>query len=392
MRWSSSVSEDPDTERAVCEAAGRIRQELEGLRADLLFLFASEHHRAAGGRLAELAQAACGGGLLVGCNARSVIGAGRELEDQPGLSLTAAVLPGVTVQPLHVAADSLPEDASAWRERLGLGPQPAPHFVLLADPLTFDAERLAQSLDAAFPQSVKVGGLASGGVERGHTALYLGSELRGSGAIAVALQGDLEVDAIVAQGCRPIGVPMFVTACRGNVLLELDARRPLEVLQEHYEKADTRDRELMRSSLFLGIEMRPQQGEYRQGDFLIRNLIGMDPESGALAVGARLAPGQVVQFHLRDARTSAEDLERRLLGYARERGSKTAPGGALLFSCLGRGAQLYGRSHHDSNAFRERIGNIPLGGFFCNGEIGPVQRQTFLHGYTSAFGIFRPRS
>ena len=137
--------------------------------------------------------------------------------------------------------------------------------------------------------------------------------------------------------------------------------------------------------------MRPELARYGRGDFLIRNLAGAEERSGALAVGASLHEGQVVQFHLRDAQTSAEDLDARLARYRASQLGGAAPAGALIFSCLGRGAHLYGVPDHDSDAFRRHIGAVPLGGFFCNGEIGPVERRTFLHGYTSAFGLFRPR-
>jgi small ligand-binding sensory domain FIST len=107
-----------------------------------------------------------------------------------------------------------------------------------------------------------------------------------------------------------------------------------------------------------------------------------------MAVGALLEESSVVQFHLRDARTSADDLEAHLCRY-RDEAKDTPAKGALLFSCLGRGVHLYGSADHDSHLFRHHLGEIPLGGFFCNGEIGPVQNKTFLHGYTSAFGLFR---
>jgi len=131
--------------------------------------------------------------------------------------------------------------------------------------------------------------------------------------------------------------------------------------------------------------MREQQS-YSQGDFLIRNVLGLDGKTGAVAVGALLRTGMVVQFHLRDARTSADDLDTMLARYGEK------PAGSLLFSCLGRGQHLYGRADHDTDLARRHLGDVPLGGFFCNGEIGPVQGTTFLHGYTSAFGLFRPRS
>jgi small ligand-binding sensory domain FIST len=132
-------------------------------------------------------------------------------------------------------------------------------------------------------------------------------------------------------------------------------------------------------------------GEYKQGDFLIRNLIGADQERGALAVAARVEPGQVFQFHLRDAEASAADLERCLARHRTQPGPSAGCAGALLFSCLGRGQYLYGRADHDTDAFRRHFGEVPLTGFFCNGEIGPVQGTTFLHGYTSAFGILHSR-
>jgi small ligand-binding sensory domain FIST len=279
-----------------------------------------------------------------------------------------------------------------WRDTLDLASEPWAKFILIADPFTFDTETFVRRFDESFPLSVKMGGLASGGTQAGDSSLFLGGQVYRSGLVGVALQGDVEIDPIVAQGCRPIGAPMFVTGCRDNMLLELDGRRPGQVLEELYAKAEARDRQLMRSSLFLGLEMDADQQEYQHGDFLIRNLLGMDAENGAVFVAAALRPGQVVQFHLRDARTSADDLELRLTAYARRIDPRCAPEGALLFSCLGRGAHLYGTPDHDSRALRRRFGDLPLGGFFCNGEIGPVQGRTFLHGYTSAFGIFRRRT
>lgn len=165
----------------------------------------------------------------------------------------------------------------------------------------------------------------------------------------------------------------------------LDGRPPVAVLRELYERATPQDQELFQQSLFLGVVMVASRQEYHQGDFLIRNVIGADGTTGALAVGALVSTGQVVQFHLRDARTSADDLGSLLARY------EETPIGALLFSCLGRGRGLYGHGDHDPAALRQRCGDVPLGGFFCNGEIGPVHGTTFLHGYTSAFGLFRPR-
>jgi len=388
MRWACVLSEQRDAVGAAEEAAVGVRAGLSGA-PDLAFLFCADAYAGNYAELAERAQQALGGGLLLGCSGRSVIGAGREVEGMPAISILGARLPSVSVRPIRLAGDGCPRGAGAWREAFELGPDAAPCFVLLADPFSCDAEALVRQLDLDFPESAKLGGLASGGRQRGENALFLDGRLHRDGLVGVALQGDVQVDSIVAQGCRPIGHPMFVTRCRGQLLVELDGLPPVDCLRELFEGGSARDRALMQSSLFLGIEMRNDLTEYGRGDFLIRNLVGADGDSGALAVAASLREGQVVQFQLRDAQTSAEDLEERLARY--RPGPGGAPRGALLFSCLGRGAPLYGRPDHDSEVFQRHLGPLPLGGFFCNGEIGPVEQRTFVHGYTSAFGIFRAR-
>lgn len=389
MRWASALSERLDPIAAADEVLAGVGEAL-GDAPDVAFLFFGARDEAE--TLAARVQAGLGSGVLVGCSARSVIGAGRELEDRPAVSLSAARLPHVTVRPLRVAGEGFPRGREAWCDAFEIDPSARPSFVLLADPWTCDAEALVQQLDRDFPGAVSIGGLASGGERPGENALVLEQRVHAEGLVGVALWGDLAVDGVVAQGCRPIGHPLFVTRCRGHVLTELDGRPPIEILRALYDAADARDRALMQTALFLGIEMRPELHEYGRGDFLIRNLVGADPDDGALAVAAPLRDGLVVQFHLRDARTSALDLEERLTRYRSTPRPGGEPCGALLFSCLGRGAGLYGLPDHDSGALRRHLGALPLGGFFGNGEIGPVGERSFLHGYTSAFAIFRPLS
>jgi small ligand-binding sensory domain FIST len=123
---------------------------------------------------------------------------------------------------------------------------------------------------------------------------------------------------------------------------------------------------------------------------LIRNILGIDPESGAMAVDTAIEAYQVVQFHLRDPETAAADLSQRLREFAR---SDVPPRmcGALLFAGAGRGERLFGVADHDSDAFTRRVGPVSLSGFFCNGEIGPAGGKTRLHGCTSVFAVFCPR-
>jgi small ligand-binding sensory domain FIST len=230
--------------------------------------------------------------------------------------------------------------------------------------------------------------------------LFCGQHYYRSGVVGVALSGNLVLDTIVAQGCRPIGRPYWITESDRNIIFEMRSDgedssndSPLDLLREMVQRdLNPIDQDLAKQSLFVGIAQNAFKQPLESGDFLIRNLLGFDPRNGALAIGDRIRTGQRIQFHLRDAKASADDLDTLLQRYRHETFGQPAPAGALLFSCLGRGMDLYGRSDFDSGLFAEYMsGTVPLGGVFCNGEIGPVGSTTFLHGYTSVFGIFRPK-
>ena len=388
MKWCSSVSAAADLDDAIAEVTDRVRREL-GAKPDLAIVFVSPHHGAGYEDLARELASRVGARVMIGCSAGGVIGGGHEVEEVPGLSLTAAALSEVDIRPFRIRDVHELTDASRWRDILPRPDKGAPDFLLLADPFTFDAESFLRGLDAGFPSSAKIGGLASGGRQPGENVLYLDDRVERGGLVGVALAGNVRVDALVAQGCRPIGQPMFVTRSSGNTIFALDGRSPLTVLQELFASLEPRDRDLFRHSLFVGVVMREKAEVYRQGDFLVRNILGLDADREALGVGAIVHEGTIVQFHLRDAKTSSDDLEQMLAALPEDRRSGVR--GSLLFSCLGRGKHLYGRADHDTDAFRRHLGDVPLGGFFCNGEIGPVGGTTFLHGYTSSFALFRPR-
>src|SRR5690606_25563051 len=256
------------------------------------------------------------------------------------------------------------------------------------DPFSCDIERILRGLDYAFPDSAKVGGVPSTGTPSGRNTLWVDDQRHDGGLVGVMLEGNISVDAIVAQGCRPIGNPMFITRAERDVIFEIDGRRPDELLSELYEQLPEADRQRMRYSLFLGLASVDAQQVYRHGDFLVRDIVGIDGGNGSIAVAAHVQLGRVVQFHLRDAEASAADLDALLRRYVSD---EPLPVGGLMFSCVGRGEGLYGTPDHDSQVFERIVGPVPLGGFFCSGEIGPVQGESHLHGYTSALALFRPR-
>ena len=393
MKWASSVSELPDLEQAIDECTNGLLTSLGDAQPDLAVVFVSPHYESEYDKVVQLIAQRLGPVKIFGCTGGGIIGNGVEVEQRPGISITGANLPDVEIVDFHLAGDSLPDlDAgpSSWEELLGVTSSQEPQFVVLADPFSFPVQDLLMGMDFAFAQSAKIGGLASGASQQGGNALFLGDQTHNSGAIGLALHGNITVDTVVAQGCRPIGQPMHITESRRNLLLGLDGQPPLTILKELFQTMNERDQALMQNSLFLGVVMDEFLESPKQGDFLIRNVVGMDARTGTLAIGETLKEGQMVQFHLRDADTSAQDLTAVLERFAMDNRENQARG-ALLFSCLGRGQYLYGRPNHDSDIFHEKLGEVPLGGFFCNGEIGPVSGTTFLHGYTSSFGIFRSR-
>ncbi len=391
MRFASAIDESDQTADSLARLVAAIRERLGGEPPDLLLLFVSPHHSHGLGRaIADLASANPGT-ALVGVGASGVIGEGHEAEGRRAIAAVGARLPGVRTTTFHIDAGALPDadaDAAEWEAALGLEPGDQGCLIVLADPFSCDVTALLAGVDAHFPDITVVGGLASGAAQPGGNALLEGGRNHKVGAVGALLRGDLRVRTVVAQGCRPIGEPMLITSCDGQVVRELGGRPPVVVLRELYQSLGERDRELFRHSLFVGIEM-ADRVEYHQGDFLIRHITGMDAENGAIGVSAQVKRWQAVQFHLRDARTSRADLEAMLGDFAGDNPDFPVAG-ALMFSCMGRGLHLYQRPDHDTDLFREHVGSAPLAGMFGNGEIGPVAGRTYLHGYTSVFALFSP--
>ena len=387
MQWASALSRRAAPVAALDEVAAEVAGQLRA-PADLVLMFASAHYAPAFAELAAAAHARFGNALVIGCSAEGVLGSGAEIERSEALAVVAGTLPGVELFPFH--AELAPGDAAGWRTLLGVDPASLAGCMLFGDPFG-DVDAFASSFDAACPEVPKLGGLASGVGAPGDAGLFFRGRALREGVVGLGLRGAVSMRTLVAQGCRPIGRPMIAMRCRDSIIDELDVGKPVEVLRALFDSLDPRDQELGRHSLYLGVEMGDRGGSrYTQGDFLIREIAGMDPGSGAMALHGRIRPYQVVQFHLRDARTAAEDLDRRLARLPRLPGVAPDAQAALLISCVGRGRALYGSPNHDSQRVREALGPLPLAGFFASGELGQVSGQMFLHGYTSVLGVLGP--
>jgi small ligand-binding sensory domain FIST len=379
MRFASALSRAPDADDALAEASELVERDIEACGVELLFVFVSPAHAGAWDDLARKVQERFPRARIVGCSGAGIVGGAREAEGEPALSLTGGALPGTRLVPLVFAPGKAPYVHA--RSLDGLEPSQPASLFLFADPMVCDAGQLLRELDAARPFDVKVGGLASG--PSGELALFLGGQRVHAAAVGVALQGPVRVDTLVSQGCRPIAEPMIVTRCEGNVIHELGGRRPIAVLKELFSKlTDPREQELAKTSLFLGLEVDASKLVHKEGqDLLVRHILGVERTTGALVVASRVERHQVVRLVVRDARAAEEDLRAQLRRHKAE--GRPRPEGALLVSCVGRGAALFGAPHHDSKLVEEELGETPLGGFFSSGEIGPVGGRSFVHGYTT---------
>jgi len=345
-------------------------------------LFASEHFFGNAEALVEAVAEETGQVPLIGCVAEAVAGGSREVESEPAVSLwLAAELGPVETFAMEFAGTPSGGAFGGYRFEQAAGIR-----LMICDPFTFPIGDLLAHLNDHVPGATVMVGMASGGLRLRQSRLFLDGRVLSRGAVGASLP-QAEVHALVAQGCRPVGNPYTTTRADGNVIFELGGRPPLERLRDLAAALPTRDRELLAQGVHLGMVIDEYQAEPGQGDFLIRGVAGVDPESGAIAVGDEVAVGQTVQFHVRDAGTADEDLRRTLEREAEALGTRRAAG-ALLFTCNGRGSRLFAEPDHDAGLLAEVLGKIPVAGFFCAGELGPVGGQNFLHAYTASIALF----
>jgi len=391
MSFTSAIGLGARLDAAVTEAAEQLRGDSGDASHDVAIAFVSAAYGPAIERLPQMLRPHLGDCLLLGCNAGGLIGGGSEEEEEPGVALLCGRLPDAVLTGIHIEQATLPPLSASrenWWRLLDLGPESEASFLLLADPATIDAEACARGLDRAFPGSTVIGGLTSGVLDPGASRLFTDTQIHRSGALVLALTGNVVIDSVLAQGCRPVGDPLFVTACEGNLISELDGRPPKELLSALFETLNEADRARFGDALCIGLALPGPRQTIGAGDFLMRNVLGLDPDNGALWIGSRIAPNAIVQFHLRDGQAASDELEERL---ALSLAGDLAPSAALLFACVGRGRNMFGVSGHDSGTLRRMI-DIPVAGMFSAGEIAPVQGATFVHGYSSVFGLIRPRA
>ncbi len=388
MPFAAALSTAPRTDAALEQVCNESRSHLSG-PVDLAVAFFSPHHAEAAERISRAVAERLAPRCLLGCVAESVIGNDKEVEDGPALSLwLGRWARPAALEPFHTVLERTSEGPSLLGLPDGLvGADAADSAVLLlGDPYTFPVDLFLHQMNENNSGLRVLGGMASGMRGPGQCRLLFNGEMRTDGAVGVLLQGPIGLRSIVSQGCRPIGRHMVVTKAEDNVILELGGKPPMQQLQQMWQGLNPQDQQLLQQGLHIGRVINEYRDDFQRGDFLVRNVVGLDRSTGALAITERVRVGQTVQFHVRDAATADEDLHAllQLDVHAHEK----RPAAALLFSCNGRGSRLFDQPHHDATAVRAEAGAIPVAGFFAQGELGPVGGQNFIHGFTASVALF----
>ena len=358
-RFAAAVSEHPVTATAVGEVAGEVLERLGGAPPDLATVFVTAAHAGALEDAARAVRSILSPGVLLGCAAVAVVGPGVEVEERPGVSLWAGCVGEVAP---YVEGATPPFEPVA--------------LLLIGDPFTFDAETFLAEVGVPV-----YGGMASAARGPGGNRLVLDDGVATSGAVGAWLGPDVRVRSIVSQGCRPIGSPYVVTKAERNVIYELGGTAPMQrLLDMARTQLPEEDVQLINRGLHLGVVVDESKVEFGPGDFLVRNVLGADPDNGAIAVGDLVEVGRTVQYHVRDADSADEELRRLLAG--------EDASAALLFTCNGRGVRLFGEPDHDAGVLHEALDGAPAAGFFAAGELGPIGGRNALHGFTASIALF----
>lgn len=370
------------SEKAVIRCARACLHEL-GTNPTLALVFASADYRPFLPDFLELIQLHAHAGLILGGSASGLIGIGQEAEGISGFSLLLLSLPATQLTTITFTEEQTDEfTAEDWRQAVGGGAD-SEFWMVLANPLKVAAEPWLNNWSAAFPGIPTLGGLNSGGARGDDVFLFKNRTIVEAG-IAVGFKGGVKLHTVVSQGCRPIGEPHAITGADENVVSSIGSLPAYGRLNESFESLSHDDKARAAGNIFAGLALNEYVDDFKTGDFLIRNLLGADPESGSIALAAYPRLGQTLQFQLRDRYSAHDELHRMLHARATK---SIHPIASLLFVCGGRGEGLFGAAHHDAVAIQERFGTIPSSGLFCNGEIGPVGGRNFVHGYTAAIGL-----
>lgn len=366
-----------------------LRRQLDAPKVSLGLVFTTPQYFSEAEQLLELLQVHARIPLLAGCSSGSLICGDHEIEENAGLVLGLYALPGADLRAVHFSQEQVEESSGPgyWHLETGITGDQTNGWLAFVDPFHLDGESWLRGWNEAYPEAPVIGGLASGGSAEQRTQVYLNGKVFEEGGVAVSVGGEVKLSSVISQGCNPIGDTWTITKTEKNLIREIANRPAYQVLVETYNGLSPAQKKQARGNILVGLAVNEYLDDFHRGDFLVRNLLGADPMSGVIAVGAFPRPGQTMQFQCRAATAGTEDIEALLLRTKKSLAGREVFGGCLC-CCNGRGKSLFGVPDHDAGHVQKALGPLGLTGFFCNGEIGPVGEKNFLHGFTASLGLF----
>ena len=369
--------------------AENLRSLLGGNKVSLGLVFVAPRFFSNAAQVLEIIQVHAQVSLLAGCSSQALIAGAEEIEENAGITLGLYHLPGAKLEGFHFTQENVDEanGPAYWHHETGISAGQTNGWLAFGDPFNLDADTWVRLWNEAYAPAPILGGLASGDFSARATQVYLNGKVFEEGVVTVSVAGEVMLASVISQGCTPIGETWTITKAEENLIYQIGNRPAYMVLSETFAQLPPEEQKKTQNNLFVGLVINEYLEEFGRGDFLVRNLIGADPSAGAIAVGALPRAGQTMQFQRRDAAAANEDMLA-LLARAHEQLKDRKVYGGCLCSCNGRGSHLFGYPSHDAGMIQRRLGPIPLAGFFCNGEIGPVGEKNFLHGYTASLALF----
>jgi small ligand-binding sensory domain FIST len=381
-------STDLSTEKAVEEAFAAAFLQAGVSQADLaLVVFTAEHSRDQG-KLRNAVTRAAGRARVVGSSAAGILTGVTEVEGSHGFAVL--VLSSERLQAEAFIFESLRgRDDEVGAEIAKISRQhPAknPLTVLMPDSYNGQAQQLLQTLDNQTGYSPVIGAGSSESGVAGATFQMCGEKIATNAVAGVHLSGSFQALIDITQGCQPITEPLVITKADGNIIYEIDDRPAFEVFSSVLKGPLVEDLRRALMYVFVGLPADQQRNTVVAGQYLVRNIIGLDSTEGIIGVADHVHEGQSMIFTLRDGQRARDDLGQ-MLQRQRERLNEKKPAFGLYFNCCARGASLYGIPGIDSAYIRRMLGDFPLIGMFGGYELAPLGGANHLFAYTGVLAL-----
>jgi len=398
----TALSNDPSLDKAVEEVCLKLKN---SPIADIAIVLISSNFASDYPRLLPLLKRKLKFKILIGSGVGGVIGLSKNntLEENfnvPSLSITLLRLPNANIIPFHIPEDAnidMDDPSSVWKNCIkDINSMNSCSAIMFVDSSMVIVDELISSFDFSFPKSNLLGGIASYH-PFSYGSIFYQDKLCG-GAAGFLINGEWGIDTLVTKGVKPVGPILEVHSVQKNIIYKVKENNklvsPVEFLQQLIGELSLKERDLLQQSLFLGVENKNMKITSKgkllyDGTFVVRDLLGIDPTNGALAIRDTLTTGQKVQFHSRDIETSQKEIEIGIQNLLQKIGEK--PILTILLSCIGRSKAGSGNNYGDLQSVKNLLGSTPLCSAFFQGEIGQINGNSHLHTYSSCWGLLVKR-